>query len=425
MRRFIGLGLQLAKSATAKNLYWMFSGNGIAIIMAVAATSLIGRTGPAQLGLFLALFSLASLVADFSEIGLGSALSSFIPPLLTQNKIKEINTVFSTAFYSQLVIGLVVTAILLLIAPFLSQWIFDETAVNNLFITGLLIISLLFFNFGTFALSSLKKFQENALMNIFAGIVRLILLIIFTWYQQINLSNILWIQLISLFAGFLYSLIFLGPNFLWILPKKTYAKKLFFFSGPLGLQKVFVAVSSRLDILMLTSMVGAYQAGIYGAALRFAQIYPYAVTSFAQVLAPTFAGFATIGDSVKFLKRSLLISGLFLISMILLYIFAQPIIAIPFGHQYDASIPVFRALLLAMIGFVIAVPFNAFITYSLKKPSIIAIGAFLQLIIIFIGNNIFIPRFNEFGPIIGIGVGNIIILFISIVFSWHYYKKNV
>lgn len=426
MKRYFHQGLHLAKSATARNLYWVFSGNIITILMAVAATALIGKAGPAQLGLFLALFSFASLVADFSEIGLGSALSSFIPRLQVENKKSEINVILSTAFFSQLIIGLIVTGILLLIAPLLSQLLFDKTAISHILITGVLVIILLLFNFGTFALSSLKKFQENALMNIFAGLIRLTLLIIFSWYKMLNLTSILWIQVVSLGCGFLYSLLYLQVKFIFTKPKLDYTKKLLLFSSPLGIQKLFVAVSSRLDILMLTSLVGAASAGVYGAAMRFAQVYPYAISSFAQVLAPTFASFSDKKSALGFLKKTLIITSIFVSSMVALYILAEPLISIPFGkEQYQTAIPVFRALLIAMIGFILAVPFNSFLTYFLKKPFIIAFGTLVQLIIIFVSNIIFIPILKEFGPILGIGLGNLTIFVLALGASWYYFKEKV
>ncbi|RJR30281.1 hypothetical protein C4564_00835 [Candidatus Microgenomates bacterium] len=424
MKRIVDPAFRLIRSKTARSLYWVFSGNGLSIGLAVVVTILISRNGPSELGLFLALFSFASLIADLSEIGLSTSLSSFIPPLVIAGQHQQVKKVLSTAFFIQLMIGLAIAAIVILLSPLLARVLFDHTESLNVTIAALIIIALLFFNFATFALSAFKKFQESALISICTGLVRLTLLIILTWFKMLTLTNILLVQLTALVVGFVYGLIFLRPAFLMHKPDLHEAKKLLRFSSALGLQKVFVAISSRLDILMLTALVNSSAAGIYGAAMRFAQIYPYAISSFAQVLAPTFAGFGRIKESLAFLRRSLLIMVLFLFSMVILFIFADPIIRIPFKNQFVESIAVFRWLLVAMIGFILAVPFYSFVIYTLRKPFVIATASFLQLVAIFLANLYFIPRHQELGPVVGVGIGNTIVFGVAFAATLYYSKRS-
>jgi len=49
----------------------------------------------------------------------------------------------------------------------------------------------------------------------------------------------------------------------------------------------------------------------------------------------------------------------------------------------------------------------------------------VQLIIIFLSNLYFIPKLGRFGPAIGIGLGNLAVLVISVGATWYYLKKEI
>ncbi len=122
-------------------------------------------------------------------------------------------------------------------------------------------------------------------------------------------------------------------------------------------------------------------------------------------------------------KNAAIIIGILLLSQVLFFVFAQPLISI-LVPKYTEAVPVFQALLISMTGFIIATPFVSFIIYTLKKPIITTIASFLQLLIIFFSNLYFVPRFGRFAPAIGIGIGNTLSCFIAIGVSWYYLRRK-
>ena len=428
VKKIVSFVFDLGLSKTARSLYWVFSGNGILIVLTFFTTILIANSlTKAENGIFLALLTLANLLSDLGEAGLGSSLSSFIPGLLLEsnetNK-QEAQKYLATAFKLELIIGLILGSILAVLSVPISKWLFASTQPINVFITALITFILVLFGFSIFALSAFKKFREVSVVNIFYSLVRLGLLVVALLVFKVSLLLILLVYLIAFTSGWVYSLLFLKTNFLFAKASKSHTNKLLKFSSFLAIQKLFISISSRLDLLMLVPLSNAVEAGVYGIAQRFSLVYPLVISSLGQVLAPQFAEFGKGRHALQFLKKAGIIIGLLLISELLFYIFAKPLIVflIP---KYVEAITVFQALLIATTGFIIATPFVSFIIYTLKKPYITTISSFIQLVVIFISNLYFIPRYGRMAPAIGIGIGNVVICIIAISASFYYLRKEV
>ena len=154
IKRIIKFGLNLGKSQTAKSVYWIFSGNAISVVLAFFITVLIARfLTKEDFGLYLALFTFASLLADLADVGIGSSLSNFLPPLITLKDTHGTNEILGTAFYLELIFGGLIFIISLIFSPFISRFLFNNVAISSIIITVLLMMLILFTNFSIFALT--------------------------------------------------------------------------------------------------------------------------------------------------------------------------------------------------------------------------------------------------------------------------------
>ncbi len=426
-RKLIVHGLALSTSKTAQNLYWVFAGNGFLIVLTFFATILVANSvSKADNGIFLALLTLANLLSELGEAGLGSSLSSFIPGLLlipsSQNQ-REARTYLSTAFKLEVFISLILGFGVLVLSFPLSRWIFAGTNPVHVIFTGLITSVLVLFGFSNFALSAYKKFREVAMMNIFYSVIRLVLLVLFAFLFKLSVLSILIIYLLSFGFGWIISIMLINKQFIFEKASKAHALKLIKFSSLLAIQKIFISISSRLDLLMLVPLSSAVEAGIYGIAQRFVLIYPVIIGSLGQVLAPQFAEFAKGHQAMQFFKKTGIVITLLLISELLFYIFAEPLMSL-LVPKYQESIPVFRGLLIAITGFIIATPFTSFLIYTLKKTHVTTFASFIQLFIIFLFNIYFIPKYGRFAPAIGIGIGNVVSCLIVIGASVYYLGKE-
>jgi len=69
-------------SKTARNTFLVFTGNGVSAFLSFLFTvTLVRQLSISDFGYFSALLSLLLLVTDVSDIGIGSSLSAFLPPM--------------------------------------------------------------------------------------------------------------------------------------------------------------------------------------------------------------------------------------------------------------------------------------------------------------------------------------------------------
>src|SRR3989344_4690142 len=253
----------------------------------------------------------------------------------------------------------------ILLAKPLASWLFAGTATTHIQITGFMVFILVLFGFMTFALSAYKKFREVSVVNIFYSFIRLFFIAFAVIFFKLSLFTALILYALAFTLGWVYSLIFVKTDFLFEKNSPAHLKKLLHFSWFLALQKMFISISSRLDLLMLVPLVGAVEASIYGIASRFSLVYPLIISSLGQVFAPKFAEFAKGRDAVVFFKKTGFVIGMLLLSEVLFFIFASPLIRL-LVPKYSEAVPVFQALLIAMTGFIIATPFVSFLIYTVK-----------------------------------------------------------
>lgn len=425
IRKLFHFGFNLGISPTARHVYWVFSGNVLSTILTFFTLVILiaPKISKSDYGIFLALFTLASLLSDLGEAGFGGALTKFIPPLILKGKSVHIKSYLSSAYRIEFIISVFIGMIVLFFAKQLAQLLFAGTQPANLIVTAILTSLMVFLTFATFALSAQKKFPEMTVVSVFYSLIRLLFLILAIHFFQINVFIILVVYTLATFFSWGYTFVFLGVNFLKLPFDIDKARELGAFAVFLALQKILVSISSRLDLLMLVPLAGAIEAGVYGMASRFSLVYPLLVSSLGQVLSPKFAEFQGGKEVAAFFKKTVILVLGLLISLIIFYYFASFFIHL-FVIDYLEAIPVLKGLLIALVPFIIATPFVSLLTYTFKKPYLISVATFVQLIVILASNLYFLPRLGRFAPAIGIGMGNLAVCIIAICASWYHMRKT-
>jgi teichuronic acid exporter len=425
IQKLINFASRLGFSTTAKNIYWVFFGNAMSFVLTFFTLIIIAKSiSKEEYGIFFALFTLANLLSELGEAGVGAALSRFIPQEVIAKNHHEANTYVSAGFRIELAIGLFIFTIIFLFTPMLANYLFDKTPSVNVLIIAIMTIFLILYVFSSFALSAFQKFKEVAFLNIFYSFIRIVMLFILLLINHIFLTTVLLIYLFAAILTWVYGIFLMKPSFLRTPVSKDKIEKIFHFTKFLSVQKIFVSTSSRLDLLMLVPLSSSYEAGVYGLASRFALVYPVLIGSLGQVLAPKFGEYKKGSQALSFFKKVLLVIGLFLLSQLIFYLVAQPLILLLLP-EYAEAIPVLKALLIAMVGFIVATPFVSFLIYTLKKPHITTLSSGLQLAIIFLSNLYFIPKYGRIGPAIGIGLGNLVVCIVVISATIYYLRKEI
>lgn len=416
--------IRLFFSKTAKHTYLVSFGNGLAILCAFVFTVTLFRLlSYSDFGYFSALWSLILLVSDISDLGIGNSLSRFLPPL--EGNKKRLHSFLRTAFFLQLGIALFAAGAVFFFSPFISDILFHNREFIYLVkITSLGIFGYILFNFFIYGLSARQKFVIVCLLTSLGGLVRVGFLFLLIAFSLLNLSNVVWIQSIVFFVLLPLGFIFIEWKFLKTKRTSGDLKKLIFFSSFLGASRSLTAISSRLDVLMLVALAGPSQAGIYATASRVISVYPLFTGSFILVLGPKIASMRNKIEVKRLLKKVILATGGFISSIMLLIAIAHPFMIILFSSKSAPAVSVLRLLLLAMIFFVGSVPSVSLAIYFLKKPYILTINSILQLVIVVLGNLIFIPLWGNLGPAISLILAYGVSFVLTSYLSYYYWRKE-
>ena len=427
MKRFrsiISTLFHLALSKTAVNTYFVFFGNGLSAFFAFIFTVMYtNNLSWVDVGYFSALLSLLLLVSDLSDVGIGTSLSNFLPPL--EGTKEKLLAFLKTAFLLQFVIAFTATLVLFLLSGILGEILFHTNTHNILLqITFIGILFTIFANFCQYALSARQKFLQVSFLSAFGGLIRLLLFLVIYIFATVHLSNTVYVQTFSVLILMIMSLFLLGIDFIKVKRISGDLIKLLKFTSFLGIARGLTALASRLDVLMIISLRGPTEAGIYATASRIIAIYPLLSGSFGTVIAPKLSTFSERKGLKKFMLKVIMGTIGLIGTVLVLILVAKPFMLLLFPQKGIEAISVFQLLLVSMIFFVGSLPAVSLAIYHLKKPHILTINSVLQLIIVFFGNLIFIPKFGHFGASYSLIIAYSITLFSTSAMTLYYLKKK-
>lgn len=415
---------RLILTKTAINTYFVFFGNGLSAFFAFVFTVLYtNNLSWENVGYFSAMLSLLLLVSDLADIGIGTSLSTFLPPM--ENTKEKLLSFLKTAFFLQIGIASSITILLLLASGLLGEVLFHTNDLNFLLqITILGILITILSNFCQYALSARQKFVQVSFLSAFGGLSRVLLFLGVNILLTINLQNTVYAQTLSVLSLLIVSFYLLKLDFLKVKRSTGDLLKLLKFTSYLGIARGFTALASRLDVLMIISLRGPAEAGIYATASRIIAIYPLLSGSFGTVIAPKLSALTESKLLSGFIKKVIFGTAGLIGTVVILIIIAEPFMLTLFPQKGADAVSVFQLLLFSMIFFVGSLPAVSLAIYYLKKPQILTINSVIQLFIVFGGNLILIPQFGRFGAAYSLILSYGLTLFSTSAMTYFYFKKR-
>lgn len=414
----------LVMSKTARNTYLVFLGNILSAFFAFLFTvTLVRNFSFSDFGYFSAFLSFLLLSSDVSDIGIGSSLSRFLPPM--EGKKERLLSFLKTSFLVQFIIAGTIFLVFFLFSSILSDIIFHTKQMDYLVkITTIGIFFAIMTNFFQYALSARQRFFQVGFLTAVSSLLRLILLLLLIYLVRVSLTNVVWIQSITLLLSTLIYFKLLGFNFLKASRTVGDFRKLISFASFLGVARGLTAIASRLDVLMLIALTNSTETGIYSTASRVISIYPLLSGSFSTVIAPKLASTSDKKQLRDFIFKVILATLALIATIIVMIVIAEPFMVVLFGEKTRVASSVFRLLLISMIFFVGSIPAVSLAIYYLKKPYILTVNSILQLIIVIVGNLIFIPRFARTGAAFSLILAYGITLFSTSILTYYYFRKH-
>jgi stage V sporulation protein B len=412
-------------SGTAKDTFVLFVGNLGSAFWGFLFTLVVARSlSVYDFGIFSAALNFVIILYSVADIGISSGSVNFVSEYTAKGDHNKANQYTKAAFIIRIIIVLMISAIVILFAPFISKTLLATHDPKIAIWSAIIPIFLFPDLFFPYILQAKKKFLQSTVIDNAFYIARLIFALVFYIVGGLTMSKAFW----AFGAGFVVEAIliftYVKSDFLHSKPTKTEYGNLLKFSGWIGVNRIVSSVSGRLDIQMLAALAGAVATGLYSIPSRLASFIIVLSGSFSSVLAPRLAAFGDKERERKYILKSLLALIPITAGIILWIIIAKPFILILFGPKYIDSVPVFQALAAAQIPFLFTVPSVSAIIYSMKKTVFIGTFSFFQIAAIFILNVFLIPKYGVFGPTITFGVTNTILAIYTWVIVIKYYWRK-
>lgn len=421
MFEYLASAKVLLFSKTAKSASVVLLGNIASSILGIIFTVFAARIlGPESWGLVAAVGSLMTIMVAFGDLGIGANFFQFASGRWASGR-KDVVKFYKTSFFLKIVTAILGLLLAIVISPLLSRVIFSSNDTFLVLVSGLGAFGILLLEFQVFAIQSKRLWGKAAFLSSLTNILRLGLLVVLTSYGWLNLVNVLVVFAGSSLLAFLVSLLWLWEVPIPALGWTKLLRSSFGFSGWMSVNKIVSTLNSRIDVLLLVSLVGAYEAGIYGAAARLGIGVPLVMGSLATVFAANYASL-TGKNLIDYFKKSVIFSFLVAVGLVL-GIILVPLVVSFLGDKYQQSAAVLQGLFVAFVPFVLATPAVNLLIYHFKKPVIIALLSIVQLPLTLSINYLYISSLGVFAPVVALALANTTTLIASYFFVFRLLRR--
>ena len=184
------------------------------------------------------------------------------------------------------------------------------------------------------------------------------------------------------------------------LPKlRAEAAALFRFGRWLWVADLLATVTAQLDVLLINVWSGLPVVGAYALALNLASKADVVNHSLYTVLLPTASSLRGPAEVRRYVRRSVLRSGVIGLAFVPLFPLAGPLITLFYGPAYHAAIVLFQLLLAVVLFDVVATPLTL-LAFSAERPGLVASADALRLAVLVLVGFWLIPTHGALGAVI-------------------------
>ena len=363
----------------------LFSGSAIMIFGSNFANAIaylyhlvVGRIlGPSLYGELSSVISLLGLIfAAFGFLGL------VIVKFISSADEKNISSIYFWFIDKAIKIGILLSAILLVLTPFLSNFLHIEKSII------LLLVPLMFIAVISFVLRSylqgLMKFTQVVIANNLDLGLRLLLGITFIYLGLKVFGAVL-----GLVVSMIISLIYLKINSSKLVKVKNVrpfkaSNEVFKFAIPVFITSIATNSIFSTDVLLVKHYFSAYDAGIYSSLSTLGRIIFYGAGPISAVMFPMVSKkYSEKNDYSKIFKLSFLLTSALVFGVVFVYWVAPELtVKVLYGEKYleAAKLLVNFALFMALFT-LSSLLINFFLSIEKYKAIyIVTISAILQII---------------------------------------------
>jgi O-antigen/teichoic acid export membrane protein len=303
---------------------------------------------PEEYGAFVLLQVILTFLTEFTSFGLTltipQSLASTSDPII---KRKIINTAIWFRFLTVIAVGILILVFRFALDGYKGSSIWSDLL---LYLPLLLILGSLESTFETI-LQGLFKFNLIGILGTIGILINLILTLIFIVYLKLGVLGLIYAKLIPIAVQLLIAVIYSRIEIRLEFSKET-LQEMLVFGFPLQLQYILGFAFSRVDTVIIASMLGTSGIAYYEVARRIPDNLNQLFNSLRSVYFPLISELNAINQQDKALEllntsiRGL--SFLTLLCAIIAVTFGKDIIHLLFSDQYLISYPLFVLLMIGL-----------------------------------------------------------------------------
>lgn len=393
-----------------------FATSGLAALALIILTRALG---PTQFGIFSVGFSLFLLLVRLNDWGMTTVIQKFGS---RSSDHSEINSIFSFTTTVRLV-SCAVTALIGLIG---YQWFAQQLSFNH---PAVILTAFLAATAGSFfeqfqtMLQSLHRFTQAAVVNMLQGLLKLGIALGFLFSGSFNITLLLALYSCASIVPFIASKL-LFPQ--WLKLKLTQIKlqekaSILATAKHATVGFITAGVIENVDILFVQKYLDTYDVGLLSGINRVALLFSILGYALSTVLNPRAARYTQDRDKTAFIKKGWLVCSMSLLAFLFLAPFSSLIIQYTIGSDYLAAAPLLVILLGASLLTIAIAPFSA-VFYSLDDARYFSYIGIAQLIVILIGNALFVPVYGLEAAVTTRLVSRVVLFVVTV--TWLYRVLN-
>ncbi|MDD5361718.1 MAG: oligosaccharide flippase family protein [Ignavibacteria bacterium] len=385
--------------------------------------------GPEQLGKYVLIVSLSSLVSGFSDLGINQTAIRFASRFAGNDNTDLQHSVLRWALRIRIVLAAVLFAVIYFSAAIISENFWNVEGISGLIKINLLIVFFsLFSTIPIIYFQSLKKFGKNAFVSICQTIINLAGIVTIAAFGLWTIEKVILVSIISNGLGALMFLAIVPRSIIFKFSdfkeaKKTGLKKLFkapkdIYAGKdsiegaepdsfaffMVLASVFVIITMQADVWLMGHYLDKSQVGIYNVSMKLSMPLMMFLNAFNTSLWPRSSRLIKYEETIKFLKKTIKVSFLIFLFAVLYSIAAPYMIPFMYGKDYNSSILISQLLCFRYSISILVCPVGI-IGYNLGLVRKYWMINLLQLLIVVLINVILLPVIGPLASAISL-IGN-------------------
>lgn len=417
---------KLRQSEGLRHSVMTITSYGFASGFSALAVILISRLlGPVAFADFSVAFALSLILNRFNDLGLSIATQKIVGGEWRHHKI--------SAYLSVLLrYRLVISVLILLLGVFFSGSLATLLHINNPWLIPLTFISSLpvtYFESGQVMLQSLAQFRLAAYIYLLPSLLKFLMALGLYLAQVDNVALLLVLYGFSCLPAWLIAEwrkpAWISYQLTQAFPKEERAILQVLRHAALGL--LAAGVIDNIDIIFAKHYLSAYEAGLLSGVNRIAMLLYVVAYSLANVLNPRVTAYHRLADIRAFLKKAWGICVLAVLGFFLTLPLAPSLIYWTIGAEYLAGVDSLVVLLAVGYLSILIVPFAA-LFYAFKSNLYFSLSALLQLVIMLLGNFLFVPDYGLHASVYTRLAARVGLLVLTGVMLWlqlrHKWKKG-